>query len=93
MNIGKIISISELNVKILLEEEVKVSIKEILETTVDGVKYRFEVVSIDEDVVTAIPFDSVITYLSTNYTNKKGKILTIFRRILKKVSKFCCKTK
>lgn len=60
MNIGKIISISELNVKILLEEDIKVSIKEILETTIDDNKYRFEVVSIDENVVTAIPFDSVI---------------------------------
>ena len=60
MTIGKIISISELNVKILLKDSIKVSIKEVLETTVEDVKYKFEVVSVEENVVTAIPFDSVI---------------------------------
>lgn len=60
MNIGKIISISELNIRILLDEDVKVEIKDILKTTVDGKDYRFEVVSIDEEVATTIPFDSVI---------------------------------
>ncbi|MBQ3510987.1 MAG: F0F1 ATP synthase subunit beta [Bacilli bacterium] len=60
MTIGRIISISELNVKIFLDDDVKVSIKEILETTCNGNVYRFEVVSIDENIVTTIPFDSVI---------------------------------
>ena len=60
MNIGKIISISELNVKVFLEDDVKVDIREVLKTVVDGKEYRFEVVSIEENVATTIPFDSVI---------------------------------
>ena len=60
MVIGKIISISELNVKIFLEDEVKVDIREVLKTVVDGNVYRFEVVSVEENVATTIPFDSVI---------------------------------
>ena len=60
MIIGKIISISELNVKIFLEEDIKVEIKEILEATCNDNIYKFEVVSIDENVVTTIPFDGVI---------------------------------
>lgn len=60
MNIGKIISISDLNVKILLNEDVKVSIKDILKVTVNDTLYKFEVVSILENVAFAIPFDSVI---------------------------------
>ena len=60
MNIGKIISISELNIKVFLEDDVKVDIKDVLKTTVDGKEYRFEVVSVEENVATTIPFDSVI---------------------------------
>ena len=60
MNIGKIISISELNIKIFLDDDVKVDIKDVLKTTVDGQEYRFEVVSVEENVATTIPFDSVI---------------------------------
>ncbi len=60
MMIGKIISISELNVKILLKSDVKVNIKEILAAKIDDKLYRFEVVSIDESVASTIPFDSVI---------------------------------
>lgn len=60
MSIGKIISISELNVKILLKEDIKIEIKDILEANFNDKAYRFEVVSIEEDIVTSIPFDSVI---------------------------------
>ena len=60
MNIGKIISISELNVKIFLDDNVKVDIKDVLRCEVDGKEYRFEVVAVDENVATTIPFDSVI---------------------------------
>lgn len=60
MNIGKIISISDLNIKILLNDDVKVAIKDILKVTVNDNLYKFEVVSIFENVATAIPFDSVI---------------------------------
>ena len=58
--IGKIISISELNVKIFLYEDKKVKIKDILQATLDDSTYRFEVTSADDNIITAIPFDSVI---------------------------------
>ena len=58
--IGKIISISELNVKIYLYSEQEVQIKDILEATLDGRKIRFEVTSIDDNMVNAIPFESII---------------------------------
>lgn len=60
MNIGKIISISELNVKILLYPNIKIDIKDILTVTYLDKIYRFEVSSVEENVVTAIPFQSVI---------------------------------
>lgn len=60
MNIGKIISISELNVKILLYPNIKIDIKDILAVTYLDKIYRFEVSSVEENVVTAIPFQSVI---------------------------------
>ena len=59
-SIGKIISISELNIKILLDDDVKLKLKDILQTEFQNNIYRFEVVSIADDIVTAIPFDSVI---------------------------------
>ncbi len=58
--IGKIISISELNVKIFLYDDKKVEIKDILSASLDNKVYRFEVVSIDDNIITTIPFDSVI---------------------------------
>ena len=58
--IGKIIAISELNVKIFLYDDKKVKIKDILKTTLNNSTYYFEVSSIDDSIITAIPFDSVI---------------------------------
>lgn len=58
--VGKIISISELNVKIFLNDDVNVKIKDILKTDFNGISYEFEVVSIDDNIATTIPFDSVI---------------------------------
>ena len=42
MNIGKIISISELNVKVFLDDNVKIDIKDVLKCEVDGKEYRFD---------------------------------------------------
>ena len=58
--IGRIISISELNVKIFLYDGKKVNVKDILKATIGNKSYRFEVVSIDDNIITTIPFDSVI---------------------------------
>ena len=46
--IGKIISISELNVKVFLYDNQKVEIKDILCASLKNQNYRFEVASIDE---------------------------------------------
>ncbi len=58
--IGKIISISELNVKVFLYDNQKVEIKDILCASLNNQNYRFEVASIDDNIVMTIPFDSVI---------------------------------
>ena len=60
MLIGRIISISELNVKIFLEDQAKASIDEVLYCDLNGQRYRFEVVNIDENIISTIPFNSVI---------------------------------
>ena len=57
--IGKVIAISELNVRILVEES-KIHIKDILWTEVRGKKISFEVAEEDGNVVSAIPLHSVI---------------------------------
>lgn len=57
--VGKIISISDLNVTILLGG-VKVRSREILETENRGQLYRFEVFEAKGSVIFAIPLDSVI---------------------------------
>lgn len=57
--VGRIIGISDLNVKvILLDDEVKIG--DILSCKLDKKLYRFEVVEIDSNIATTIPFESVI---------------------------------
>ncbi len=60
MSVGKIIYISELNVKVLLKGDVKISIHDILEAENDGKKYKFEVSSIKDSIALCIPFDNII---------------------------------
>lgn len=57
--VGKIISISELNIQILCLDK-KVKIKDILKTKVNDKIYKFQVVEINNSVATTIPLDSVI---------------------------------
>lgn len=57
--VGKIISISDLNVTVLLGGE-KVSNREILETESDGHVYRLEVFEVKGSIVFTIPLDSVM---------------------------------
>lgn len=57
--IGKIISISELNVQVLINDE-KVKYHDILYSEQKGKKIYFEVAEEDGNVVSAIPFQSVI---------------------------------
>ena len=57
--VGKIISVSELNVAVLINNE-KVKYHDILYTYIKGKKLEFEVVEEDGNMVSAIPFQSVI---------------------------------
>lgn len=75
--LGKIISISELNVKIFLYDGKKVNIKDILIASIKNKKYRFEVVSIDDNIITTIPFDSVIGLKKGIEVKKIAKSLNI----------------
>ena len=57
--VGKILTISELNVQILLNGE-KVKYHDILYTNIKGKEVLFEVTEEDGNVVSAVPFQSVI---------------------------------
>ena len=57
--VGKILTISELNVQILLNEE-KVKYRDILYTSFKGKEILFEVTEEDGHIVSAVPFQSVI---------------------------------
>lgn len=57
-SIGKIIEISELNVKVLLYTQ-EVEIRDILHCEFEGQTYRFEVVEIDSNIAVSVPFKSV----------------------------------
>ena len=59
MPIGKIISISDLNVEIFTSDK-SIKIRDILSVEVNGVLKRFEVVELKNSIVYAIPFDNVI---------------------------------
>ena len=57
--VGKILTISELNVQILLNEE-KVKYHDILYTSFKGKEILFEVTEEDGHIISAVPFQSVI---------------------------------
>lgn len=57
-SIGKIIGISELNVKVLILEN-NIKIGDILACNIDGSLHRFEVVEIDSKFAKTIPFETV----------------------------------
>jgi F-type H+-transporting ATPase subunit beta len=57
--VGKIISVSELNVQVLISDQ-KIKYRDILYTESKGKRIEFEVVEEDGNVVSAIPFQSVV---------------------------------
>lgn len=57
--VGKIIAISDLNVKVLLSDN-NIQINDILCATISNKKYFFEVAEINEMIAVTIPFESVI---------------------------------
>ena len=58
-NVGRIIGISDLNVKVILLEN-NIKIGDILICETNEKKHRFEVVEIDSNIATTIPFESVV---------------------------------
>lgn len=60
MEIGKILAISDINVRVYLEVENKVKIGDILRIEYKNKKLRLEVVEIENLIATTIPFYSVI---------------------------------
>jgi len=58
-DVGKIIAISELNVKILLFDK-DVAIKDILSCEHNGQVYRFEVQEINDNIVQALPLERIL---------------------------------
>lgn len=58
-NVGRIIGVSDLNIKVLLLEN-NIKIGDILTCTVNDKVHKFEVVEIDSNTATTIPFESVI---------------------------------
>ena len=74
--IGKIISVSELNVQILLNGE-KVKFHDVLETKIKGKTYHFEVTEEDGNIVSAVPFQSVIGLKKGIEVYKTGESLSI----------------
>lgn len=58
-NVGRIIGISDLNVKVVLLED-NMKIGDILSCKVDDKLHRFEIVEIDSNIATAVPFETVI---------------------------------
>lgn len=60
MTVGKIIALSELNIKILLTTNNQIKIGDILFSNMDGSYNSFEVVEIKENIAIAIPFKRII---------------------------------
>ena len=58
MRIGKLVSISNMRVEILLDE-CKIKPRDIVMAEYQGKEYRFEISSVAGNIATAIPFDSV----------------------------------
>lgn len=58
-SVGKIIGISELNVKILIYNQ-DIKLKDILKCDLDGTTYKFEVVEVEGEIAQSIPFGRVI---------------------------------
>ena len=59
MRIGKLVSISNMRVEILLDD-CKIKPRDIVTAEYQDKEYRFEISSVAGNIATAIPFDSVI---------------------------------
>mgnify|MGYP004461389793 FL=1 len=87
MVIGNIVSISDINVKIYINQENKLKIGDILETNLRDKKIKLEVVEINNLIATTVPFSSVIGLKkgSEVYYNDKGLVIEYSDNILGRV--------
>jgi len=84
--VGKIISISELSIKILLSEK-NIKINEILRVDSKYGDVKFEIVEINDNIATAIPFQSVVGLHKgiEVYKEEKGLEIEYSEKILGRV--------
>ena len=93
--VGKIIAVSDLVIKVLLDEDAKVIIKDILIAKYRDTEYRFEVVEISGFIAKAIALDDVLylkkgiplykqeSTLSIEYSDKiLGKVFDSFGNVI-----------
>ena len=84
---GTIVSVSDLNVKVLLNNPENVIVGDVLQTNYRNVISRFEVVEVSGNIAKTIPFDSVI-YLKKGvpiYNTKSKLSIEYSRNILGRV--------
>ena len=74
---GTVVSVSDLNVKVLLNDPGNVIVGDILQTNYRNTISRFEVVEVTGNIAKTIPFDSVI-YLNFDEILKQ-MLLTLLR--------------
>ena len=75
--VGSIVAISDLKVKILLDKADSVVVGDILEATHKNQKYIFEIVEINENIASVIPFDNVMFLKKGIPVSKSEKKLSI----------------
>ena len=75
--IGTIISVSDLNVKVLLNDPTTVKIGDILVAKTNKVENKFEVVEVVGNVAKTIPFDNVIYLKKGIEVSKSDEPLSI----------------
>lgn len=85
--IGRIVAISDINVRIFADFPQEIKIGDILYSVVDNHTYRFEVVEIKNNTIITIPFSSVIGLKRglEVYPSKEGLSIEYSREILGKV--------
>lgn len=75
--IGSIVSVSDLNVRILLDKPEDILIGDVLEAKHNDKLYSFEVVEIKENIAKCIPFDSVMFLKKGIPVSKSDRKLSI----------------
>lgn len=75
--VGSIIAISDLKVKVLLDKADSVVVGDVLEAVHNNQKYVFEIVEINENIASVIPFDNVMFLKKGIPVSKSDKKLSI----------------